>query len=157
MPETTFWGLIVSFLLLAIGTTLKAAEASHSLKLANEEVTRLRKQVETLQNEPNNLTNKTSESDPVNKPNVIYLPSKEAETLHNCLALIAKYHSQEIQATPRQLAKDLGIDEGIMLAHLWKYHNEQYMTFCTGGKQPDLNTSYFLSPKAWELIQIVKA
>lgn len=83
-------------------------------------------------------------------------PQKD-ETLHKILPLIAKYHSQEIPATPRKLAKELEIDEGIMLAHLWKYHNEQYMTFRTGGKQPDLDTSFFLSPKAWELIKIVKA
>lgn len=63
MPETTMWGLIVSFLLLAIGTTLKAAEASHSLKLANEEVARLRKQIEATQEEAKKLSLNTGNLD----------------------------------------------------------------------------------------------
>lgn len=91
--------------------------------------------------------------------NVEYNEQKNTknEVLHNVLSLIAKYQSQEIPVTPRKLAKELEIDEGIMLAHLCKYHNEQYMTFRTGGKKPDLDTSFFLSPKAWELIKIVRA
>ena len=48
---------------------------------------------------------------------------------------IAKYHSQEIPATPSRIAQDLGIDPEIILAHMWKYHNEQFMTFRNGGKK----------------------
>jgi len=48
------------------------------------------------------------------------------------------------------------MDEGVVLAHLWKYHNEQYITFRSGGAQPSLDTTFFLSPKAWECITVAK-
>ncbi|WP_132977337.1 hypothetical protein [Thiobaca trueperi] len=53
MPEKSIWALIVSLILYAIGTTLKIAETSHLLKLANDEVARLRKQLEVAQDEIN--------------------------------------------------------------------------------------------------------
>lgn len=151
------WELIASFLLFAIGTTLKATEATHSLKLANEDIALLRKQIETIQNETTNLTNEASKPDTVNEFAAIKLPSDSSDILHNVIALIAIYQSQEIPTTPSRLANDLNIDQEIMLAHLWKYHNEQYMTFRNDGKRPDLNTAFFLCTKAWELIRIIKA
>lgn len=57
MPDIWMWGLISSFMLLAISTTLKAVESSHSLKLANEEIARLRKQNELIEEKNKNLTN----------------------------------------------------------------------------------------------------
>ena len=83
MPETTMWGLVVSFLLLAIAATLKSAEAAHSLKLANEEITRLRKQIEAIQNETKNLPDKASEPNAVNVVESLKLPSNSVDTLHN--------------------------------------------------------------------------
>ncbi len=79
-----------------------------------------------------------------------------ADPLVSLLAVIAKNYSQELPTTPRQIAKDTGMDEGIVLAHLWKYHNEQYVTFRSGGAQPSLDTTFFLSPKAWECITVAK-
>ena len=55
MPESSMWGLICSLILLAIGSTLKAVEISHSLKSANEEIARLRKQIEMIEEEKNKL------------------------------------------------------------------------------------------------------
>lgn len=73
------------------------------------------------------------------------------------LAFIAKYHSQNIEATPVRIATDLGLDPDITLAYMWKYHNEQFITFANGGKRPDLNTPFFLSPSAWQHIKVVRA
>ncbi len=73
------------------------------------------------------------------------------------LILVATYHSQEIPATPKRIAEDIGFDPEITLAHMWKYHNDQFVTFCSGGAKPDINTSFFLSPKAWQCIKIIKA
>lgn len=73
------------------------------------------------------------------------------------LALIAKYHSQEIPATPRQIATDLSLDPEITLAHMWKFHNEQFISFRNGGKKPELDTPFFLSHKAWECIKVVES
>lgn len=79
-----------------------------------------------------------------------------ADPLASLLAAIAKNYSQELPTTPRHLAKETGMDEGVVLAHLWKYHNEQYVTFRTGGAQPSVDTTFFLSPKAWECITVAK-
>ncbi len=73
------------------------------------------------------------------------------------LILVAQYHSQEIPATPNLIAKDIGLDPELTLAHMWKYHNEQFITFRSGGAKPDTNTAFFLSPKAWQCIKLVKA
>ena len=80
-----------------------------------------------------------------------------ADPLLSILSLVAKYHSQEEKATPRRIAAELGIDPEITLAHMWKYHNDQYITFRNDGKKPELDTSFFLSPKAWNVIKVVKA
>lgn len=79
------------------------------------------------------------------------------EPLLSILALIAKNHSQEIPATPKLIAAELGLDENIVLAYMWKYHNEQYMTFRTGGAKPTVETPFFLSEKAWKCITVAKA
>lgn len=80
-----------------------------------------------------------------------------SDPLFSILVLIAKNHSQEIPATPKLIATELGLDENAVLAHMRKYHNEQYMTFQTGGAEPKVDTPFFLSPKAWKCIAIVKA
>ncbi len=65
------------------------------------------------------------------------------EPLLSILSLIAKYHSQEEKATPIRIASDLGLDPEITLAHMRKYHDEQYITFRNDGRRPELDTSFF--------------
>ena len=76
--------------------------------------------------------------------------------LLSVLALIAKYHSQNIEATPVRIAADLGLDPEVTLAYMWKYHNEQFISFNSGGGKPDVNTPFFLSPSAWQYIKVVR-
>jgi hypothetical protein len=45
----------------------------------------------------------------------------------------------------------------LMLAFMWQYHQELLCTFRNGGKRPELDTAFFLSPKAWDVIKIVNA
>ena len=78
------------------------------------------------------------------------------KVFHSILALIATYHSQNIEATPARLAADMSLDPEVTLAYMWKYHNEQFITFANGGKKPDLNTAFFLSQKAWQHIKVVR-
>jgi hypothetical protein len=89
------------------------------------------------------------------------LPNEHAfgstDLLLSVLVIVAKLHSQNIGATPTRIAADLGLDPELTLAYMWKYHNEQFITFANGGKKPDLNTSFFLSPKAWQHIKVVRA
>ena len=78
---------------------------------------------------------------------------------HSILSLIAKYHSQNDTATPKRIAADLSLDPEVILAYMWKYHNEQFITFnsINGGGRPDVNTPFFLSPAAWQHIKVVRA
>ena len=82
---------------------------------------------------------------------------KKGGIFHSILILVAKYHSQNIEATPARIAADLSLDPEVTLAYMWKYHNEQFITFPNGGKKPDLNTPFFLSPNAWQHIKVVRA
>lgn len=69
MPDASIWGLMVSLILLAIGTSLKAVSSDHALKLANDEIARLRKQLDTIQDEKNKFGSNASQTDlaPENK------------------------------------------------------------------------------------------
>ena len=48
MNDLSLWGLVASLALLALGTSLKAVEALHAKKLAEDESARLRVQLESL-------------------------------------------------------------------------------------------------------------
>jgi len=152
MNEEWFWGLLAALILLALGTSLKAIEALHAKKLSDDEVARLRKQIDVL-NETKNEALDAQKLDAQEK-------NKSTQSIHSqphlyeILASIAKYRSQNLDATPKRIATDLALDPDIVLAHMWKYHNEQFITFNSGGAEPDINTSFFLSPKAWEFIAI---
>lgn len=160
MTDAWFWGLLASLGLLAIGTSLQMGVALHGKKLSDDECSRLKSQLDIF----NNPKNKESlEAKPVNT--FAKYPKSEhdgtviitQDIFHSILALIVKYHSQEIPATPILIANDLALDPEITLAHMSKYHNEQLISFHSGGAKPDINTAFFLSPKAWQCIKIVPA
>lgn len=97
------------------------------------------------------------------RPTVAPRVSKEivldpGNPLLSILALVAKCHSQNIAATPTFISAELGLDPELTLAHVWKYHNEQFITFnsANGGGRPDVNTPFFLSPAAWQRIEVVR-
>ena len=93
----------------------------------------------------------SNEADPVNAIEI-----DRADPLLAILAVIARNYSQELPTTPRTIAAEIKMNEDIVLAFMWKYHNEQYMTFRSGGAAPTVNTSFFLSPKAWDCIKVAK-
>ncbi len=160
MPDVIFWPLFITFAAVAIGATIKAVEALHGKKLSDDECARLRAQMDVL-NDPKNK--ESLEHQPVTSPTEKQETSHDSkvktdlDVFHGILALIAKYHSQEIPATPKRIADDLGLDPEITLAHMWKYHDEQFITFRNDGKKPELDTPFFLGPNAWERIKIVRA
>lgn len=57
-------------------------------------------------------------------------------------------------ASPKNIATQMNQDTGIVLAHLNKLHNDQYVTFQTGGSLPTADTDFFLSPKALQIINL---
>lgn len=76
---------------------------------------------------------------------------------YQILSLVAQYHSQEIPATPVRIARDLELEASDVLSHLNNYHDVQLVTFRNDGRKPEVETAFFLSPKAWEHIKIVRA
>jgi hypothetical protein len=160
MPDIVLWPLFIAFAAITISATIKAVEALHGKKLSDDECTRLRVQLDALNKPADKKTvdhkpiDSLTENQEANHDNKV---NTDLDTFHNILALIAKYHSQEIQATPKRIAADLGLDPEITLTHMWKHHNEQFITFRNGDKKPELDTPFFLSPKAWEHITIVRA
>lgn len=160
MTDAWIWGLMASLVLLALGTSLSAVKALHGKKLADDECTRLRVQLDVL-NDPKNK--ETIDHQPVEAPaeDQKNNPNADIETdldvFHGILSFIAKYHSQNIAATPTLLAAELDLDPEITLAYLWKYHNDQFVTFANGGRKPDINTPFFLSPNAGQHIKVVRA
>ena len=84
MSDIISWSIFGTVMVAAIGVaynaTLKSAGLEHSLKLANEEIARLRKQIETIQDETKNLTNKASKPDTVNVFEAIKLPNNGSDT-----------------------------------------------------------------------------
>lgn len=62
MADAWFWGLLASLILLAIGISLKSAADAQSLKLANDDITRPKKKIETLNQVHNDSTANTSKA-----------------------------------------------------------------------------------------------
>lgn len=155
MPEIWVWGLLASVILLAIGVSFKAAEFRFELKLADQVITRLWKEVDTL-NKRNNQSIPDKQEPKVGTTKKLINTIHNQDPFHKILTAIAKYHSQEIPATPKLIANDIGLDPEITLAYMWKYHNEQFISFRSGGKKPGISTPFFLSPKALEEIDIIK-
>ena len=154
MPDTLYWPLFITFLAATIGAILKAAEATHAKKLSDDECTRLRKLIDESPRPSSDGTPKVLMGAGAIDPSDV---SIAPDMLVAVLGKIAELHSQEIPATPSRLATDLSIDPEILLAHMWKFHNEQYITYRNDGKRPELDTSFILSPKAWQKIKIIPA
>ena len=57
-------------------------------------------------------------------------------------------------ASAKNIAAKMNQDAGIVLAHLNKLGNDQCVAYQTGGLPPTLDTDFFLSPKAYEIINI---
>ena len=155
MPEIWIWGILASVIMIAFVATLKAAGFRFELKMADQVITRLWKEIDTL-NERNNqsISNKRESDMPEirNPTNKIH----NKEPFHKILTAIAKYDSQKIPATPIIIAKEINLDPEITLAYMWKYHNDQFISFHTRGEKPGIKTPFFLSPKALNEIKIIK-
>jgi len=61
MPDIWMWWLLASFILLAIGTSLKSASDSVTIKRLNDDIATLRKQIETINQQFNETTQKQDE------------------------------------------------------------------------------------------------
>jgi len=154
MPEFWFWGLLASIVLLAIGASLKAVEFRFELKLTNQVIDRLWKEIGILNKRNNQRIPDEQKLNIRGEQKFTENSNHKDYPLHEILTAIAKYHSQEIPATPKLIATDIGLDPEITLAYMWKYHNDQYISFRSGGSKPGINTPFFLTPKALEQIEI---
>lgn len=82
--------------------------------------------------------------------------SLEEQFNQSILLNILKFRGLNQIASPKNIATQMEQDTGIILAHLNKLHNDQYVTYQTGGLPPTAATDFFLSPKAFEIIRIEK-
>ncbi len=155
MSEVWVWGLFAAVIAISFSFALKTAELRHELKLTEKVISGLWKEIDALK-ERNNQSIPDEQNSNVAEIDKTSNVNHKEELFYKILTSIAKYHSQEIPATPEIIGKDIALDSEITLAYMWKYHNEQYITFRTGGKKPSIETPFFLSPKALEEIQIIK-
>jgi len=85
--------------------------------------------------------------------------ANEKETLEDqfersILLHILKFRGLNQTASPQNIANQMKQDADIVLGYLKKLHNDQFVTFQTGELPPILETNFFLSPKAFEIIDI---
>lgn len=83
--------------------------------------------------------------------------TQEEVMLKQIILHILKLRGANEPATPKRIAGLMGQDTGIVFAHMWKLHNDQYMTFQTGGAMPTVDTDFFLSPKAYDIVKLERA
>ena len=57
-------------------------------------------------------------------------------------------------ASPVSIAKTIGSEPDIVLAYLNKLHNDQQVTYITGGKTPTVDTDFFICPQGLERISL---
>jgi hypothetical protein len=91
-------------------------------------------------------------------------PDKEIETKQrqkldgqfdfSVLMHILKLRGLNQVASARNIAVQMNQDTGMVLSCLNKLHNDQFVTFQSGGLPPTLDTDFFLSPKVLEIINI---
>lgn len=99
---------------------------------------------------PKNVTNtQFNENEDVNEKETLEDQFNRSILLH-----ILKLRGLNQIASPKNIANQMKQGPGIILAHLWKLHNEQFVTFITGGLPPTQDTNFFLSPKAFDIIDI---
>lgn len=58
----------------------------------------------------------------------------EHDILHHVLSFIAKRQTLEQPTTPQEIAKLIGMEPNVLLAHMVKFHNKKLITFRNGGK-----------------------
>lgn len=155
MTETWFWGLLAGLILLAVALSLKTIEALHAKKLAEDELASLRKLTDGFSEQKSKAAQAVNKSN-ANESSISSVSDHSQPYLYEILVCIATYRSQNLEATPERIATDLALDTDILYAYMWKYHNDQFITFNSGGAKPDNDTSFFLSPKAWQFIAIAK-
>lgn len=68
------------------------------------------------------------------------------------LTQIIKLRALNQTANPVVIAKNISSEAQIVLANLNKLHNEQQVTYTTGGKPPTIETDFFISPKGLDRV-----
>jgi hypothetical protein len=83
--------------------------------------------------------------------------TQEEVMLEQIILHILRLRGANETASPKKIAELMGQDTGVIFAYMWKLHNEQYMTFQTGGAMPTVDTDFFLSPKAYGMVKLGSA
>jgi len=89
MPDVVFWPLFVTFAAIAIGTVLKMVEAQHGKKLSDDECSRLKAQLDVLNNPKDEMRRKSEKItaiDPAPQNGALVVPVKAVEPTKGMLA-----------------------------------------------------------------------
>lgn len=87
--------------------------------------------------------------------NIVQTP--EDQLLFEVLFHILQIKASNGQATPRIFATAIDTNPDRVLSQLKDLHDDQFVTYQSGGLPPTLDTDFFLSPKAFEVIRIEPA
>lgn len=68
MPDVNFWPLFITFAAIAIGAVLKMVEALHGKKLSDDEYSRLRVQLDALNNPTEESRRKSAKNNAIDSP-----------------------------------------------------------------------------------------
>lgn len=74
--------------------------------------------------------------------------------LEKIICNILKLRGANEIASPTNISALMQQDTGVIHALMLQFHNEQYMTFQTGGAMPSVDTDFFLSPKAFDIVKL---
>ncbi|QLH49733.1 MAG: hypothetical protein HWD57_08020 [Candidatus Accumulibacter cognatus] len=129
MPDVVFWPLFVTFAAVAIGATIKAVEATHGKKLADDECARLRAQLDILNNPENEKTldvqipgwSKTEES-PEPQSKVVH--NERLEELREKILVIV---SQNDLLNDAQIAELAGVSKQVATLHLHELRSTKFV------------------------------
>lgn len=82
--------------------------------------------------------------------------NNKPEIFHRILELTVKLSSQRIDATPKIIGKEINESPEIVLAYLKQMGSESLVSYTSGGKPPDINTSFFIAyhENPWKFLKI---
>jgi hypothetical protein len=120
MIDVVFWPLFVTFAAIAIGAVLKMVEALHGKKLSDDEFSRLRTQLDVLNNPANEKTLDVQALG-VSKPKETLYVEKEKShdaLLEDVQVKILSFLWHQPNKTPEEISESLRIDLEAIKFHL---------------------------------------
>ena len=129
MPDVVFWPLFVTFAAIAIGATLKGAEAMHGKKFAEDECTRLRAQLEALNGPKDKGTIEVQALSTVETKEPLQLVNEisHAQRLSQVEENILKVVAGNDRLDDAQVAEIAGVNKQLATLHLHELRTKAFL------------------------------